>query len=51
MNRTLDVREFFALLNKGVLDGRLSQELKRLSREELEELAKLMAEQISRKRD
>ena len=50
MDQKFDAREFLERINKGLLDGRLNEELEKLSGDELTTLANLIAEQIAKKK-
>ena len=50
MDQRFDAREFLARINNGSMDGYLIEEIQKLTRDELNELAHLMAEQIASKR-
>ncbi len=49
MDHSFKAREFLDRINKGLLDGQLYEELNKLSRQDLEEVARLLAEQIASK--
>lgn len=51
MDSTFSAREFLERLSKGLLDGRLNEELQSLSREQLEEVASLLTERLLKNRN
>jgi hypothetical protein len=50
MDRPFDAAEFLSELESEELNGRMNQELAKLSREELEQVAALLARKLERKK-
>lgn len=44
MGNVFNAREFFDKLTNGFFDGRVNEEIQKLSRQQLEEVARLMAD-------
>jgi hypothetical protein len=49
-DRPFDAAEFLERLNRGEFDGRVHQEIRKLSQEQLEQIALLMAKHLKEKK-